>query len=303
MSDLPYSYQNINIVQANQSPSTIHTRNTKLYNYYFRRFYRRCAGVYKFTLPRNWDKNFFKSVLLLLGHIAVFKTNMYGLVALNCGLYGYNLYHQPSRCIISNPLIRSRDLQIGYNTEIIKIHEDYTGLAELISYYADLSALLTESVIINSMESRVGHVFVGDKTAVEGYKEIFDQLISGSLAAFATNKINDPQTGKPNFALLNSDVKSIFVAPEVQTLLRNVEYCFDRDIGIPTSNIDKKQRMTEDEVNGTNIETAVDATLRLDTMRESMSRVRQMFGIPESELNVSFNFDPLQKRFSRGKEE
>ena len=68
---------------------------------------------------------------------------------------------------------------------------DYGSCWDIVSYYADLLALATESLAVNITNSKLAYVFAcQDKTVAESFKKMFDQINEGNPAvfAFATNE-------------------------------------------------------------------------------------------------------------------
>ena len=292
----PYDYTTINTVQSMQSPSTVHTRNNALFIYFFHRLLMRSYNTYKFVLPSWWDVNYTLSCLFVLGHMAVLNTSRYGVINLNCGLYGRDIYYQPTHAVISNPLLTSAELRIGRDCEIIKLQPDYTGLYSTLSYYADLMAVTAESLILNVLQARVSTVFTANnKGAVDAYKTVMDDIISGNMATILNKNAVD-EYGKLTYEMFNAQVKNNLVADILQDVMRRYEHDFDRAVGIPSSNETKKQRMTIDEVNTSNVETAAEAEVRLWTLQECFARVRAMFKWDTNTLNVTWRHSPLESR-------
>ena len=301
LSKPPYSYSDINQVYSGVSPSTIHVKNTYLYYFFAERLMRKAFNVYKFTLPKNWSKNFFLYTLFGLGYMAVFNTRQFGKIPMNCGLTGFNVFYQPHIATIVNPLFtRSYELVIGRDCELIYLQPDYLGISNIVGYYADQMAITSESLTVNTYNSRLAYLFMcKNKGAKDSYTKMMDGILSGNPAAFIYgNGMVDEATGKPTYELFNNNLKQGFIASELQEVLRKWEFEFCREIGIPTQSYEKKQRMTEDEVNATGIETAAEAEVRLECLKECFERVRKMFGFTESELNVDWRHDPTERNVS-----
>lgn len=298
MNNPPFSSEFINVYNSQISPSTLHTKNNALFNMFYRHLLRMVYNIYDFTLPEKWNSNFFKWVLFDRGILAVLKTQKFGVIPMDCTVSGFTVFYQPHRAIINNPLFtKSYDLVIGKECEIIYLQPDFCGMSDIIGFYADQMCIASESVMLNTVNSRLSHVFVSNsKGAKVGYQTMMDGLLSGNVAAFINNNMVDKATGKLNYELINNHVKDNFVVLELQEVIRNWEYDFCRVVGIPSQGINKKQRMVVDEVNASNVETAADAENRLECLQESFAKVRKLFGFSESELNVTWKHDPLQKQ-------
>ena len=71
----------------------------------------------------------------------------------------------------------------------------------------------------------------------------------------------------------------MFISPEIIDTMHEIEARFDQQIGIPSANRDKKERLTTDEVNVNNVDTYSKCALWLESLQESCKRVNAMFGI------------------------
>lgn len=302
LSNLPYDYSQINIAYASHSPSTLHTKNNRLFVMFYMRLMRMAFNLYDFKIPKNWNKFFLLWCIFYNGYFAVFKTQKYGIIPMNCTINGFDLYYQPAWAVIVNPnFYRQYNLRIGETCELGVLQPDYGNITDIVGYYAEQMTITSETVSLNTVASRLSHVFVGNsKGSVDGYKKMMDNLINGDIAAFIDQEMANDE-GKITHELLNSNVKNNFITLELQDALRNWEYEFCRVIGIPTQGYNKKERMVVDEVNSSNIETAFDAEERLECLQESFERIRKMFNYSKEELNVTWKHNPMEEGGSNGK--
>lgn len=298
MNNPPFSSEFINVYNSNISPSALHTKNNSLFNMFYRHLLRMVYNIYDFTLPEKWNRNFFNWVVFEQGIMAVLKTRKFGTIPMNCTISGFTVFYQPHRALINNPLFsKTYDLIIGRECELIYLQPDFCGMSDIIAFYADQMCIATESVMLNTINSRISHVFVSNsKGAKTGYQTMMDGLLAGNVAAFINENMVDKATGKLNYEMINNHVKDNFVVLELQEVIRNWEYDFCRVVGIPSQGVNKKQRMVVDEVNSSNIETAADAETRLECLKESFAKVRKLFGFTESELNVDWKHNPMSKQ-------
>lgn len=295
MSRPPYFYQEINVANAAYSPSTLHTKNNRLFAFFYKYLLMKAFSIYKFNLPKTWDKKFFLYTLFQNGVMAVFKTDRFGVIPMWCGLGGYNVFYQPAYATISNPLINAQMLDIGRQCELILLQPDYTGLADVCSYYADQMAIASETVTGNTFNSRLAHVFMTKNSGImKSYKKMADEIYSGEPSIFVNNRMaNDG--GDLTAEMFDMDLKANFIVPELQEVLAEWERLFCTEVGIPTANQQKKQRLVVDEVNANNVETCAAAEVRLEMLRDSMEKVRDMFGYTESDLSVDWRTDPMSQ--------
>lgn len=284
----PYTYGLINKLNTSHVPSTIKLKDNVAFEYYAKYFLQKAMSVFEFTLPETWDKNFVQYVMFCNGFMAIFDTNEFGTIPMNCTLGGYNVFYQPKSAIISNPLLVDiQDLEIGKDCTLVKLMPDYGNIMDIVSHYAAQCALLYEVSNQNTCEARLAHIFASDdKSSAKTFKEAMDQIFSGEqCVAVGSNQLFNAE-GKPKWQLFENNLSANFIAPKTIELLNTIEAQFDTEIGIPNANTEKKERLVVDEVNANNVETYSKALLWLENLEEGFAKAREMFGLSKEELNV-----------------
>lgn len=301
MQAAPYMYDYINAEVSQHSPSTVHTKNTELQRFFARYLLQKAMSVFKWDLPETWDRDYFLYVLYGIGYIAVLNTDKYGVIPQQCGLEGYNIFYQPKRALVTNPLLRGlRQLEIGTQCTLIKLQPDYGSVMDLVGFYADMMALTAETAGVNLVNSRLSYVFFGkNKNTAESQKKLFDRVASGEPATFVDTALYDVQSGNPSWIPFQQNVGQNYIAGDALADLRKWEMMFDTDIGIPNANTDKKERLISDEVNANNVEVTSKADLWLDQLQKSFAQTSKMFGI---KLGVEWRNKPQVGAGSEGGE-
>ena len=291
MSDyIPADYDFINLYNAKRSPSTVHVKNARLRRYFQKYLLQKAISVFKWTLPDEWDKDYFLYTLYIWGFISIFKTERYGTICQQCAPGGYNLYYRPSFVIVSNPLIpKALNLKIGKDCVLVKLQPDYTSIMDIVGYYADQMALASEAMGVNLVNTKTGTIFgAEDKAQAESYKKMFDSLSEGNPAVVIGKKLlNDD--GSPNWFPFTQHVKESYIVSDVLSDMRKIEEMFDTEIGIPNANTDKRERLIDSEVNANNVEVATRCELWLETIRKELTRANDMFGLS---LGVDWRVNP-----------
>ena len=288
--NIPFDYEYTNAYNASANPSTMHAYNTGLARM-FRRYLTQKA-ISTITIdnqPDTWENNYLMYGLFLWGHIAVIEVNRYGVIPQWCTLAGFNVYRQPTRAIIANPVFRkSYRLVIGDECEIIKLAPDYGGIYDIISYYADLLAVTSETMGVNILNSKLSYVFAAsNKASAEAFKKLFDKVASGEPAA-VIDKDLFLDDGTPAWQYFAQDLNKNYIAPDLLQTLRQIEAEFDTIIGIPNANTDKKERLITDEVNANNTETASRVGLWVETINKDLEKVNSMFSL---DLKARYTFE------------
>jgi hypothetical protein len=254
--------------------------------------------VFEFELPEMWDKNYFLYSLFLNGYLAIVNTDKFGVICQHCGLRGYNIYYNPTHAIIVNPLLTGiLEPKIGTQCSLIRLQPNYSGVSDIVNYYADNMAMTAETCEMNIMNSKLSFLFaVRGKSQAESMKKILDQVMRGELGVFYDEKL---KMGNDNIPLdfFNNDLKKNFIAPELQDTLRRWEEMFCNEVGIPNIRSDKKERMIVDEVNSNNIECFTKAELWLETLKEGVEQTNKMFNL---DLGVKLRHNEGGENNARG---
>lgn len=292
--NLPVNYEFINQYNAMRSPSTVHCRNTALVEYYTRYLFQKVISVFEFeNLPEEWADNYFKYVLFGYGVIAVIYTDKYGVICQDCGLSGFDVFYQPTRCIIANPHLPGlKEFKIHENCEIIKLQPDYGSVMDLVTTYADLMALALETTGANLLNSKLSYVFFAEnKTAAESFKKLYDRVASGEpMAVIDKNLLLED--GTPAWQMFTQNVGQNYITDRLLNDMKTLEDQFNTVIGVPNANTQKRERMITDEVNANNVDTQCRINLWLETMNKDIEQVNRMFG---TDIKVKYRYDDITK--------
>lgn len=288
--NIPAMYGEIDLYNSSFSPSTVHVKNTMLQRYFRKYLLQKAISVFKWTLPEEWDEDYFKYTLYGIGYIAVLNTRTFGVICQGGALGGYNLYYRPSYIMITNPLIRET-ITANINTDcaVIKLQPDYSSIMDIVGYYADQMALASEALGMNLVNVKTGIIFgANDKAQAESFKKMFDKINGGDPAVVIGKNMLDDK-GQPSWYPFVSNLKELYISDQVLSDMRKIEAMFDTEIGIPNANTDKAERLITDEVNANNTETATRCELWLESIRKGLKKANEMFGLT---LSVDWRVDP-----------
>ena len=303
---VPFDYQTLNYYNSSRSPSTVHVKNTRLRKFFRKYLFQKAISVFKWTLPDEWDKDYFLYTLYGMGYIAVIDTDKFGVICQGGALGGYNLYYRPSYIIITNPLLPGTiiaDIDRRTSSEadksftatskaecaLIKLQPDYSSIMDLVGYYADQMALAAESLGINLLNVKSGTVFGAEnKAKAESYKKMYDTLSDGDPAVVIDKQLLDDQ-GKPTWFPFTQHIKESYVVTDILSDMRKIEAMFCTEVGIPNANIDKRERLITDEVNANNVETSSRCEMWLEEIRKGLTKANEKFKL---NLEVNWRVDP-----------
>lgn len=247
--------------------------------YYRQWLLKKILARFEFNMPSEWDLDYFLDVLFMEGHISITDTAM-GIVALRSGLTGIGIYNQPTRAIFANPVLGNFERTIDVDCTVIKLQFDYQGVGWMINRYATLLAMCDSGIAVNLMNTKAAYVFgATSKAQAESYKKMYDDITQGKPAVF----VNGDAINKEN--MFTMPAKENFISDDIQLLKRKIVNEFLTDIGINNTNLDKRERLTDDEVNANNEEVRFNIMHWYDNIQDGIRRAKRLF--PEITLSCS----------------
>lgn len=288
---VPYYFDYIDAKTSTINPSTVHVANTALAKFFHRALMERAMSVYRWTVPDNWDLDYFKAVLYYWGYCAVINTNLFGVIPQACGLGGYNVFYRPRYVLINNPLIKpsSKEIVINRDCALIKLRSDYRGLHDTVVYYGNMLALIVETMSVNILNSKLSYVFTAkNASCAEALKKLYDKIASGEPAAIIDKSLysND---GSPLWTFSTQNVGQNYIADKLLIDYNKLIHDFDTSVGLPNSNTDKRERLNSDEVHANDVSTFAAASERLERLQKDCDFASKMFGVT---IKVDWRFPP-----------
>ena len=195
-----FNYDFLNVYNGSRSPGTIHAANTELGAYFRRYLFQKAVSVFDIQCPETWSKDYFWYVLYGAGYVGVLDVPGMGVIPQYCTIKGYNVYYQPKGFVVANAAIlngQTIEKSIGIDGVLMKLTPDYTGICDLIGYYADLMAVSAESMGVNILNSKLAYIFgVKNQAAADSFKKMVDKINAGDPAVFVDKNLLDAD-GKP----------------------------------------------------------------------------------------------------------
>ena len=273
----PYSYAEINVATFPVVPSTAHAHNTAIAEYYRRYLFQRAMSVFQWEYPAEWDLLYMLEGVYKRGFLAVIDTNRYGVVPQWATPSGFNVFRRAISASISSDLIEQKEWTIGEKCLPLYMTYTYCGIADIVNYYADMMATAAEAAAVNTSNSKTAIVFtVGSKQAAETFKKAVDKIQSGEPAIWIDKMLASEEN--ESWRPFIRDVGSSYIADKLIRDLRTWESMFNADVGIPSANIDKRERLTDDEVHSGEVATSCKAALWLDTLQKCCNDINDAFG-------------------------
>lgn len=255
------------------NPKNVDPKSTTFF-YYQRMLLRKAMSVFELTgCPENWDIDYVLEKIFVNGYICISDTAA-GILPLECGISGINVYNHPTTCIIANPVLGNFEKTIDEDCALVKLQYNYTGIMDIITHYATKLAECDASIAVNLMNSKVAFIgLVGSKQQAQSMKLMYDKIAQGEPAVF----VRGDQINADN--ILYNHVKENYIASEVQRLKRQIMSEFLTEIGVNNANTDKRERLTDNEVEVNDHEIQLNSSYWLEQMREGFDKANILFGL------------------------
>lgn len=267
------------------------TRNA----YYTRHLLQKAMSVFKFTIPERWDMNYFLFTLFTRGYVCVTDVGMpYGVIPQHCTISGWNIYYNPAKATIANPLLQGAiEVDLGIDGELIALTPDYHGILDCVNEYSEMMANATAAINMNLYNSRHSVVYwAGSKAQAETLKKMYDMVGAAEPAVFLDKGLlrkddngNRIQPWEP----FNARLKENYITDKALDDLVKIEQSFAKKVGLPQANTLKRERMNVDEVNKGDVDTRSNTALWLEMLKLTIDRTNKMF--PELKLGVELRYE------------
>ena len=186
-----------------------------------------------------------------------------------------------------------KKLEIGKECQVCKLTPYYSGIWDIISYYAEKLATLDvaiNSAIVNSKFAYM--VGAKNKAAAAVIKKLFDKVNSGEPAVFFDAKLANDGTDKEEpWQFLDRKVKESYIITDLlkdfQTVLNN----FDTEVGIPTIPYEKKERMVTSEAESKITDSTSRSAVWFDTLKNSFEIANDFMQFESGKLDVELRFE------------
>lgn len=257
-------------------PRDVEGLNNTSVVYYTYEFIRKLFGVYAIeNVPDGWDYDYMLERIFLDGMLCITDTPL-GVLPLQTGISGLNVFNHPTTCVIANPVLGSFERTIDVDCALVKLQFNYGNVWPIINRYASLLAMCDSAIAVNLINTKVVAIFGAEsKAEAETYKLMYDKISRGEPAVFVGEGI----AKKLSDRLLFNQVKQQYVAGDVEDLKQRLMDDFLSDIGINNANTDKRERLNTYEVVSNTQEVRSGAEHWLDTIQEGFDVANKLYGL------------------------
>ena len=275
-----------NVLQASFLPPVKGLNNATAL-YYRKYLFQKLLSAFDWTIPQTWSRDYFQYVLFGYGFVCIFDSgaDKFGVIPQRCGISGYNVFYMPTRAIVQNPVLPDvHELKINENCVILRVNANFTGVLDIVDYYAVKMSMVTSDIEINLTNSKLSYVFAaGNQAAANSFKKLYDQIAQGNPAVVLDKDLQN-EDGSKAWEVFQQNLSSNYIVSDLLQDLRRLENDFCTKIGIPTMNTEKRERMSETEITRNDVETESLIDAWLTRLKDEIDRANRMF--PGLNLNV-----------------
>ena len=238
------------------------------------------------NMPDNWSSGYFLRNLFLNGYVCITDTSV-GLVPLQTGIAGYNVFNEPTECIIANPVLGSIRRVIDEDCVLVKIFPDYGNFNPILDYYSFMLANCDSSIAVNTMNCKATNICeCSDKATAESYKRAIDEIYSGKPGVFVKSGMASNIT--------QSKVKENFVGKELLEVQKSIKNEWLTLIGVKNVNTLKRERLVTAEA---------ESSIEADNANVDLIRANITEGLEKANTMFSLNLKLKERGVENGNNE
>lgn len=227
------------------------------------------------NMPEEWPEDYVKERIFINGYFCITDTPV-GVVPLECGFAGRNLWHEPTECVIANPVLGSFRRTIGEDCAFVRLQFNYTGIMDVVNKYAEMLASCDASIGINMLNARVPLIGeAGTKAQAEAIKKMYTDISKGQPCVVWRKSASPGMETK----IYYNNVKNTYIADMILRDKRTILNEFLTIFGINNANSDKRERLITDEANSNNIELEVNVAHWKSMVQSGLDVANRLYGL------------------------
>lgn len=223
------------------------------------------------NMPKKWSSGYFQRNLFLNGYVCITDTTM-GVLPLQTGIAGYNVFNEPTECVIGNAVLGSIRRTIDDDCILVKIFPDYGNFCSILDYYSFMLANCDSSIAVNTMNCKATNICeCSDKATAESYKKAMDEIYSGKPGVFVKSGMASNIT--------QSKVKENFVGKELLEVQKSIKNEWLTLIGVKSVNTLKRERLVTAEAESSSDMDNANVDIIRANITEGLEKANSMFNL------------------------
>lgn len=236
------------------------------------------------NMPKEINTLYLEKILFEQGYCFFFRDDVTGeYITLGGTMGGMDIYGIPTE---RTAIGMNNFIYEGLNkTNSVIIYNTFRGLNTLnyARLYADKIANCDLSRDINLRQLRFPYLFIGDISQQLSLKNIYEKIEDGEVAIFSDKNIKANE-----LTCINTNVP--YVCDKLTEVKANLYNEYLTLLGIENTNMNKKERMVSNEVNGNYGNIEINRATRLSPRQYAAEQINDLFNL---DVKVEFNSDLL----------
>lgn len=247
--------------------------NSRTYIDLYNRFVELAISMFEWkNLPDTIDPRFLELVLFAQGSIVFFKDDVLGYLALRYSNGGwFNVYHIPTarHIIADNGYSADRTIE---NSVIIWNNMLKTNSMNMVELYARRIYEIERTIDVNVKAQKTPILIKGEQQEILSLKNLYKNYDGNEPFVIADKSLNPA-----SFTVLKTDAP--YVADRLYVLKTQLYNECLTYLGISNVNIQKRERLLNDEVNRNMGGTLASRYSRLEMRKMACKEINKMFGL------------------------
>ena len=266
--------------------------NDRVFTDYFYRLMLLSRALFKWeNLPNGIDEKWIERYLFSEGACLFYKDPTLGFMVAKLGIDGtYNAYDEPTKVFpyATNYLYEGEQLINNSNCVIIRNNDDMLPTAPTIQLYSYKLTNIDRTIDTNVIAQKMPLVIKCSDKQRLSFKNAINQRNENEPVIYADKSMNTDE-----MSVLKTDAPIVFDKLQIQKhAVWNECMTF---LGVNNANMDKRERLVDDEVQANNEQVQASEDIFLKARERACEEINKMFGtnISVRRRNLAKNFQEL----------
>lgn len=256
--------------------------NNRTFTEYYKKLKLVAKSIFKWNnLPNGINEKWIEEYLFHEGRCVFLKHDDLGYMVARCAEAGtLNEYDEPTivRPVINNYIGVNRDYENHSECVVIRNNDDSFPTSESIKLFAYRLTDITRTIDINISAQKTPVLIVTDNKQKQTLLNVYKQWNGFEPVIFADKSLNID-----GVKVLKTDSPIVF--PDLQIQKNHIWNECMTFLGINNANMDKRERLVDDEVQANNEQVELFAMMMFKAREEACKEINKLFG-----LNISVEF-------------
>lgn len=249
--------------------------NNRVYTDYYVRLMLIARSIFEWeNLPNGLDEKWIERYLFADGSCIFYKDPNLGFMVAGTGYNGsLNVYNEPTdlQPIAYNYAYTGKQLVNNENAVLIRNNDDMIPTAPTIQLYAMRLANIDRTIDTNVIAQKLPIIVKCSKAQLQSLKNVIRQKNDNEIAIYGSKDLDTDA-----IQVLNTSAPIVFDKLELQKhMVYNECMTF---LGVNNANMDKRERLVDDEVQANNQQVQANEDVALKARQRACNLINEIFG-------------------------